>query len=144
MFEVRDIYDPDSNGGDGNGGGSDGNGNGNGGGGTDDTEDGSGVAEGWLDNPEVVVGLVGLIAIGAGSAFGVYRRKKKQGRFSQLLTKLDDVHTSFKMNPQRCETELKKMKVTINEDLKKGVIDENNYSILKGRIDEIKDEIQKE
>lgn len=138
MFVVADFED---DGGSGNGGGGGGSGDGkpevDGGGGTS-------FLEGWLDNPEVVVGLIGVFILVGGSAFGVFRRKKKQHRFSDLLTKLDDIYTSFKMNPQRCETELKKIKSTINEDLKKGVIDENNYTILKDRVDEILGEIKSE
>jgi hypothetical protein len=98
---------------------------------------------GW-DNPEVIVGIIALVAVGGGSAYGMWRRKKKHGRFSELLTELDDVYGSFKLNPKKCETELEKIKVAINEDLKKNTIDENNYSILKTRIDEIMGEIRSE
>jgi hypothetical protein len=118
---------------DGNGGGGSGNGGGQ----------GFALPE-WLTNAEVVVGIIGLVAIGAGSAYGVYRRKKKHGRFSELLTQLDEIYVSYKLNPKRCELELEKIKGTINEDLKKSTIDDNNYSILKGRIDEILSEIRSE
>jgi hypothetical protein len=139
MFVVRDLLSfykgvKDDNGG-GNGGGEPKK---------DDGNSDGGSLEGWSDNPEVLVGIIGILIIIAGSAFGVYRRRKKQGRFSDLLTKLDDVYGTYKMSPKRCETELEKMKVTINEDLKKGVIDENNYTILKNRIDEILGEIRSE
>jgi hypothetical protein len=137
MFLVQDFKRDNGNGGTGNGGGVS----------KDESKTNETVAnpfEGWLDNPEVVVGMFGLIAVGAGSAYGIYRSRKKQGRFSKLLTRLDDVYSSYKMNPRRCETELENMKSTINEDLKKGVIDENNYTILKGRIDEFLSEIHSE
>jgi hypothetical protein len=98
----------------------------------------------WLNNAEVVVGIIGLVAIGTGSAYGVYRRKKKHSRFSDLLTQLDEIYASYKLNPKRCETELEKIKGTIHEDLKKSTIDDNNYSILKSRIDEILSEIRSE
>jgi hypothetical protein len=68
-----------------------------GGGGEGDT----GVDLGPWGNPEVVVGIVALIAMGGGSAYGVWRRKKKRGRFSELLTKLDDVYRSYKLNPHK-------------------------------------------
>jgi hypothetical protein len=113
------------------------NGNGDGGG-------GFGLPKGWIDNPEVVVGIIGLVAIGTGSAYGVWRRKKKHGRFSELLTEMDQIYGSYKTNPKRCELELEKMRATINDDLKKSTIDDNNYSILKGRIDEILSEIRSE
>jgi hypothetical protein len=120
-----------------NGGNENGNGNGDG------SSQGFALPD-WLNNAEVVVGIIGLVAIGAGSAYGVYRRKKKHGRFSELLTKMDEIYGSFKTNPKRCELELEKMRGTINEDLKKSTIDDNNYSILKGRIDEILGEIRSE
>jgi hypothetical protein len=119
-----------------------GNGGGNGGGsGGGDTGTGIQLSEGWA---EVLVGVAALAAVAGGSAYGMYRRKKKHGRFSELLTQLDEIYASYKLNPQRCETELEKIKGTINEDLKKSTIDDNNYSILKGRIDEILSEIRSE
>lgn len=117
------------------------NGGGDGGDGGDGGE-GTKLGAGWIDNPEVMVGLIALVAVAGGSAYGVYRRKKKQGRFSALLTDLDEVYKSYKMNPHKCEIELEKMRALVNEDLKKGVIDENNYSILKERIDELIREIR--
>lgn len=121
------------------------NGNGGDGDGGDGDSGGSGfqLPSRWSD-PEVVVGLIALIAVAGGSAYGVLRRRKKQSRFSELLTDLDEVYGSFKLNPKRCESELEKIKATINEDLKSGVIDENNYTILKNRIDEILAEIRSE
>lgn len=132
LFEVRDF--------DYLNGVSNGNGNGDG-----DGDGGGGFAlPGFLKDAEVVVGIIGLAALGTGTAYGVWRKKKKHGRFSELLTKLDDIYGSYKLNPQRCETELEKLKGEVNEDLKKSTIDENNYSILKGRIDEIIKEIRSE
>jgi hypothetical protein len=129
MFEVRD-FDTSSNGGGG------GSGSGDTGGGINFS-----LSEGWA---EVLVGVIALAAIAGGSAYGFYRRRKKHGRFSELLTQLDEIYASYKLNPKRCETELEKVKGTINEDLKKSTIDDNNYSILKGRIDEILSEIRSE
>jgi hypothetical protein len=123
-----------------NGDGADGNG-GDGGGDGDSGGSGFQLPARWGD-PEVIVGIIALVAVGGGSAYGVYRRKKKQGRFSDLLTDLDEVYKSYKMNPHKCEIELEKMRALVNEDLKHGVIDENNYSILKERIDELIREIR--
>jgi hypothetical protein len=126
-FEVRDVLGSDVP--------RDGDDGGNG---------GTPWGKGWIDNPEVMVGIIALVAVAGGSAFGVWRRKKKHGRFSELLTELDEVYGSFKLNPKKCETELEKIKVAIHEDLKKNTIDENNYTILKTRIDEIMGEIRSE
>jgi hypothetical protein len=48
------------------------------------------------------------------------------------------------MHPRRCERELEKIKSEVETDLKSSVIDENNYSILKERINEIIQEIRSE
>jgi hypothetical protein len=110
----------------------------------DDNGDGGGTdITGWLD-PEVIVGIVALIAMGIGSAVGVWLRKKKRRRFSDLLSKIDDVYGSYKTHPRKCETELEKIRAEVDEDLKKSTIDENNYSILKDRLDEIMQEIRGE
>ncbi len=114
---------------------------------TDNEDAGDGSAPlgaGWLDNPEVIVAIIGLVAIGAGSGYAAYRKKKKRGHFSEMLTKLDDVYRSFKMNPHKCEIELEKMRALANEDLKRGVIDESNYTIVKDRIDDMITEIRGE
>jgi hypothetical protein len=103
---------------------------------------GSAFGEGWFDNPEVMVGIIALVAMGAGSAYGIYHRKKKRGRFSELLGNLDEIYRSYKLNPHKCEIELEKMRAIINMELRRSVIDENNYSILKDRIDELVTEIR--
>jgi hypothetical protein len=128
-FKVEDyLKQAPKNGGSGN--------NGDNGGGAGFT-----LPERWGD-PEVIIGLIALIGMGVGSAVGLWVRKRKRSRFSELLTKLDDIYSSYKMNPTKCETELKKVRVVIKEDLKQNAIDENNYSILKDRIDEIVSEIR--
>ncbi|UCF09164.1 MAG: hypothetical protein JSW28_05670 [Thermoplasmata archaeon] len=111
---------------------------------TEKKEEGGGILAGRWGDPEVIVGIIGLVAVGAGSAYGIYRRKQKKGRFSELLTQVDQIYRSFKMNPHRCEIELEKMRAVISEDLKHSTIDEDNYSIIKERIDEIISEIRKE
>lgn len=117
----------------------------NGANGKDDDDDGESwgfaLPERWGD-PEVIIGLIALIGMGAGSGIGLWMRKKKRNRFSELLTQLDDIYSSYKMNPTKCETKLNKVRSVIKEDLKQNAIDENNYSILKDRIDEIVTEIR--
>ena len=114
-------------------------------GGGDGDGDGGGISfgfpAGW-DDPEVIVGLLALVGMAGAGGYGIYRKKKKRSRFSDLLTQLDDIYNAFKTNPHKCEIELEKVRGTINEDLKSCVIDENNYNILKDRIEEIMQEIR--
>ena len=128
--------------------GSDGSGNGgtNGDGGDGD-DGGSGLdfsGLGRWGDPEVVVAIIALVGMGIGSGVGVWLRKKKRKRFSDLLSRIDDVYSSYKTHPRKCETELEKLKAEIDQDLKQSVIDENNYSILKDRINEVTQEIRRE
>lgn len=111
--------------------------------GDDDEGTSFGLPEGWND-PEVIIGIVALIAMGTGSAIGIWHRKKKRGRFTELLTQVDDVYSSYKSNPRKCERELEKIKSAANEDLKSGAIDESNYSLIKDRAEELKREIRSE
>ena len=97
----------------------------------------------WGD-PEVIVAIIALIGMAAGSIAGIWFRTRKRKRFSALLTKIDEVYSSYKMHPRKCERELEKIKTEVDEDLKSNVIDENNYSILKDRIGEIIQEIRSE
>jgi len=126
------------------GGDGDGDGNDDGGDGESDGADDDSVDLGRWADPEVVVAIVALAAMGAGSMVGVWFRSKKRKRFSSLLTKIDEVYSSYKMHPRKCERELEKLKAEVDEDLKSNVIDENNYSILKERIGEVKQEIRSE
>jgi hypothetical protein len=123
---------PDTNGDDGNG---------------DSDSESSGFSfalpEGY-DDPEVIIGIIALIGMAVGSAVGMYIRKRKRKRFSDLLTNIDEVYGSYKMHPRKCERELEKIKSEVDSDLKANVIDENNYTILKDRINEINQEIRAE
>lgn len=117
---------------------------------SDEPDDGDGE-NGWgfslpgrWGDPEVIVGIIALVGMGIGSGIGVWFRKKKRKRFSDLLSKIDDVYGSYKTHPRKCETELEKLKAEIDQDLKQSVIDENNYSILKDRINEVTQEIRHE
>ena len=48
------------------------------------------------------------------------------------------------MHPRKCEHKLENIKTEVDSDLKRSVIDENNYSILKERINDIIQEIRQE
>jgi hypothetical protein len=109
----------------------------------DSSSSGFALPKEWT-HPEVIVGIIALIGMAVGSGIGIWLRKKKRKRFSELLSKIDDVYGSYKMHPRRCERELEKIKSEVETDLKSSVIDENNYSILKERINEIIQEIRSE
>jgi hypothetical protein len=105
-------------------------------------DEGTRFGLGWFDEPEVMISLIALVAMGVGSTYGIYHKKKKQRRFSELLSNLDEIFNKYKMKPHKLEIELEKLRAVINLDLKRGVIDENSYTILKERIDEMFTEIR--
>jgi len=110
-------------------------------GGSDDDTDR--MFDSWTD-PEVIVGLIAILLAVSASIFAFWRTRRKKGRFAQLLEEVDQVHGSYHLHPHKCETDIEKLRSVVGSDLKRGTIDENNYSILKGRLDEISTEIRKE
>jgi len=81
-----------------------------------------------------------LVPIGAFAAWIIARRKRRS--ISKYLTEIDDCFSHYKMKSKRCEAELYRLRDMISEELKKGSIDENAYSVLDKRIDEYLKELR--
>ena len=73
-------------------------------------------------------------------AWIIARRKRKS--ISKYLTEIDDCFSQYKMKSKRCEAELYRLRDMISEELKKGSIDENAYTVLDKRIDEYLREVR--
>ncbi len=86
-----------------------------------------------------VLGGLATLAIAIGGWLWATRKKSKMGDY---LTRIDDTYSKFKVNEQECEAELRKIKKSITEELKKGSLDDNYYSILEKRIDDYLDEVK--
>lgn len=84
----------------------------------------------------------GVILAIIGAAVGWVVARKRRKSVSKYLTEIDDVFNQYKMKSKRCEAELYRLRDMISEELKKGNIDENAYTILDKRLDEYLREVR--
>jgi len=92
-----------------------------------------------------------LITIG-GATVGVvgwmFRTRSERRRrvilYKELLQGVDSIYTRFKMNARQCEAELYRFKELVMSEFKQGMITEENYNVLDGRIEEFLAEIREE
>ncbi len=92
-----------------------------------------------------------LITIG-GATVGVvgwmFRTRSERRRrailYKELLQGVDGIYTRYKMNARQCEAELYRFKEQMINEFKQGMITEENYNVLDGRIEEYLAEIREE
>lgn len=93
-----------------------------------------------LDNIWGVIGLlVALLTIGIGSFF----TGRKKRRFRAMLYESNDLLREYIEGKQRIDNRLLEQQAKINRSLEKGIIDENQFLILKHRLEDIDHVIQK-
>ena len=92
-----------------------------------------------------------LITIG-GATVGVVgwmfktrsERRRRVILYKELIQGVDSIYTRYKMNARQCEAELFRFKEQVISEFKQGMITEENYNILDGRIEEYLTEIREE
>lgn len=82
-----------------------------------------------------------ILAI-TGAVIGGFLSRRKRGRVKKLLDDIDRTYEGFRMNSRRCEAELYRYREIVSEQLKKGKISEESYSILDKRIGDYLGEIR--
>lgn len=93
--------------------------------------------------------ITGLITMGAAGIALVswmtrtQRDRKKKILFERLLEEVDSVHSDFKLNAHRCETELHKLNNDVLSEFKQGTLDEEHYNTLNLRIEDYMKEVRK-
>ncbi|MEM7374322.1 MAG: PhnD/SsuA/transferrin family substrate-binding protein [Bacteroidota bacterium] len=93
-----------------------------------------------LDNVWGVIGLlVAVLTLGIGSFF----TGRKKRRFRAMLYESNDLLREYIEGKQRIEGRLLDQEAKINRSLEKGIIDENQFLILKHRLEDIDHVIQK-
>jgi len=95
----------------------------------------------WLN---FIIALVGLVAPVALFGFAWVRSRRRKAVIKTLLNKIDEIYSSFKMNPQKCEEGLCGLRNTILEDLADGKITQENYDIMDKKIEEYLKELRKQ
>jgi hypothetical protein len=87
-----------------------------------------------------VLGIMITVSLVGGTWFKSRRRKDIVKTF---LAEIDDVYHRLKLDPQKCEEELAKLRNTVLEGLTEGKITEDNYGIIDKRIDKYVKDIAK-
>ncbi len=92
-----------------------------------------------------------LITIG-GATVGVVgwmlrtrsERRRRAILYKEHMQGADSIYTRYKMNARQCEAELYRFKEQVMSEFKQGMITEENYNVLDGRIEEFLAEIREE
>lgn len=96
---------------------------------------------------ELITGFITMGAAGIALVSWMTRtqrdRKKKKILFERLLEEVDSVHSDFKLNAHRCETELHKLNNDVLSEFKQGTLDEEHYNTLNLRIEDYMKEVRK-
>ncbi len=71
-------------------------------------------------------------------------RRRRAILYKELIQGVDSIYTRFKMNARQCEAELYRFKEQVMSEFKQGMVTEENYNILDGRIEEYLAEIREE
>jgi len=88
---------------------------------------------------EIIVGIVTVIGI----IIGIYSRQRKQRFAANMIDKIDETYTKFKMNSVICDRELLKLKNNVLHAYKKDILDEDSFSMLEKRIKEHLSDVKK-
>lgn len=103
------------------------------------TEEKSFISEYWMQVLGFIISILGIILAVTGFNLAASAKKKSMSKF---MNEIDDAFSSFKWKSKRCEAELYRLHDLIEEELKKGKIDESTYGLLTNRIDKYLKEIQ--
>ena len=93
---------------------------------------------------QVILGLVGVVLTVAFVGTAWVRTRRRRGIVKALLNEIDEVYSTFKTNPPKCEEELYRLRNTVLEGLTDGKITEENYNALDKRIDKYLEELRKQ
>lgn len=96
---------------------------------------------------EMITGFITIGAAGVAIVSWMTRtqraRRKKKILFERFLGEVDSVHSDFKLNAHRCETELHKLNNDVLSEFKQGTLDEEHYNTLNLRIEDYMKEVRK-
>ena len=92
----------------------------------------------WSNWIQIVGGLLAVIA----ALIGWYFSRRARGKTAQYMTEIDKVYHKHNKNTNKCEAELTAIKELIEEDFKKGNINDQSLAILDKRIDKYAKELR--
>lgn len=97
------------------------------------------ITEYWVQFLALIVSLIGVGLAVTGFTFAGRKKKKSVSKF---LNSIDDTFAAFKWKSKRCEAELYRLHDLVDEQLKKGKLDESSYELLHKRIERYLAEIK--
>lgn len=95
------------------------------------------VKKGFFDNLDNLWGVIGLAAALLTAVIGVIVSRYKHKRFRSMLYNLNNILKDYIEGKYKIETAIVEQRERINKSLEKGFINENQFLILKTRMDDI-------
>lgn len=87
--------------------------------------------------------IVAVIGGFGGTVITGFLKKKKRGKVSLLLEKINGAYSQFRSNSSKCEAELLNLKEEIDNHFTDGTLTDQGYAILKKRIDKYLADVRK-
>jgi hypothetical protein len=97
------------------------------------------ISEYWVQFLALIVSIIGVALAVTGFTLAGAKKKKSVSKF---LNQIDDTFAEYKWKSKRCEAELYRLHDLVDEQLKKGKLDEGAYEILHKRIEKYLAEIK--
>lgn len=88
--------------------------------------------------------MVGVILIIIGALVGWLISRRVRGKTATYMSEIDKVYRTYNKNSNKCEAELTHIREKIEDDFKKGKINDQSLSILESRIDKYSKELRSE
>lgn len=98
---------------------------------------GTSYEEGFWDNKDNQWGVIGLIVTLIGVMLGAFLSKRKKKRFRTMLYESNRLLLEYIQGRYKLDNEIIAHKDKINQFLEKGYISENQYLILRNRVEDI-------
>jgi hypothetical protein len=92
----------------------------------------------------LTVAMAGLVSRKKKERKEKERAERIKTRRKELLNETEQVYIQFKMNVQRCEDELHRIKDVLIAELNRGTIDESSYNILNNRLSDYLTEMRRQ
>ena len=98
-----------------------------------------------VDMVNIYIGILGFVALPF-ALVGIewYKNRRRRGTLKALLNEIDEVYSSFKTNPPRCEEELYRLRDKNLEVVADGKITQESYDIMDRRIEKYLEELGKQ
>ncbi|MFC1733712.1 hypothetical protein ACFL6I_25720 [candidate division KSB1 bacterium] len=88
--------------------------------------------------------MIGVIVAIAGVSAGWLISKKVRGKTAKYMSEMDKIYKTHKKNSNKCEKELSKLRGKIEDDFKKGKLNDQGLAILETRIDKYSERLRTE